>query len=257
MNASRKRGSASPARSGASGLILNKPSDFFKGVCAGLQKGLNLRHARMEGHQVGTREVRYVCEANPVHVLVGEGKPLLAIPLHSTSLQSAWMVVEIEYEVGQPALLQQVSLKVLQGQTTDTAMLCFRAEWDMRDPGSKHAQPHWNVHMPRLTTPSGAPERVETFSEFADRQAPSTFATFVSEENSPVDQSESPLVDEPSSTPAQGFTPEQMHRFHFAMAVDWHGVSKVHSPPSPNPDQMVHWISECAVYVRGQLAFMA
>ncbi|MDP1735550.1 MAG: hypothetical protein Q8L44_14415 [Sulfuritalea sp.] len=246
-------------RTQAVGLIIDRPNDFFKEICSALQKTLDLRHARTECHQVGSREVRYVCEANPVHVN-GLGKPLLALPLHSSEKQSAWLVVEVEYEAGRPALLQQVSLKVLQGPTTDTATLCFRAEWDMRDRASNHAQPHWNVHMPGLVARVAEVQQVEeNFSEFAKRQEEGTFASFAAENDRSLAQaaSASSSAAFPDRSAASGFTSEQMHRFHFAMAVDWHGKTGMHSPALPNPDQMVQWIAECAKYVRGQLAFMA
>lgn len=252
----RKRGQSS-AKQVINGLVLDRPSDFFKKICNVLQKSLGLPFATTQIMQLGTQELHYVRETNPIHVFVTE-KPLPALPLHIGGAQSAWLVVEVECESGKPTILQQVSLKVHQGPTTDATTICFRAEWDMRDPDSDHAQPHWNVHAPTAETHAASEALAQdSFADLIQRQKLDTFASFADEQDrlgtEIVPSSENLLQ---HSVIISGFTSEQMHRFHFAMAVDWHNRSGLHSPQLTNPDQMVQWIAECAKYMKGQFSFM-
>lgn len=254
MIARKRIASKSSLKQSTNGLILNKPNDFFKKVCRALQKSLDLPFATTQCVQIGLRELHYVRETNPI-LIFGTAKPMPALPLYIGE-QSAWLVVEVECKAGQPTELLQVSLKVHQGTTTETANLCFRAEWDMRDPGSDHAQPHWNVHAPVAEIQD---EQVQnSFTDFVNQQELDTFATFSAENKANVTE------EVPSSAhlvrlvqPAVcGFTSDQMHRFHFAMAVDWHGKSGIHSPELVDSDQMVQWIAACASYMKSQFAFM-
>lgn len=172
---------------------------------------------------------------------------------------SIWMVVEIDWELGASALMHHVSLKVHEGQTTETARLCFRAEWDLRDTISEHAQPHWNVHSPTYISAVDATQE-PTFNEFAEHEREDTFVTFSeSAGTSGIAAAES--VGNVGQTDGKHqilghFVPDRMHEFHFAMAVDWHQSTGRHSPKVENPEQIVRWIADCAQYVRNQMAFM-
>lgn len=259
MMAKRKlKKSRSPSKVQVVGLILDDANDFFKRVCSELKKCLGLSYPRTQSICMGTRELRYICDSNPVYVS-GSEKPLPALPLYVGEMQSVWLVIEVECEGGRPAMLQQVSLKAHQGPTTETAELCFRAEWDLRDPGSQHAQPHWNVHVPGLAPSIATLIPQFDFDQFAAQQRQDTFVGFTAEkEYLEIEATHwASLSSVGSIQPATcGFTPDQMHRFHFAMAVGWQDPSGGHSPIMENPDQMVQWIAKCATYVRSQFVFM-
>lgn len=65
-----------------------------------------------------------------------------------------------------------------------------------------------------------------------------------------------PAVGHYSEDPKACFSATRMHHFHFAMAADWHGTTRVHSPPIGDTSQLVHWVAECAKYVKTQVNYM-
>lgn len=184
--------------------------------------------------------------------------------MHALTLYSGetsiWMVVEIDWEHGPTAFMHHVSLKVHEGQTTETARLCFRAEWDLRDTTSEHAQPHWNVHSPtNISATHGTQE--PKFKEFAELEGEDTFMNFSESEGTPSEIAAAKSVGNIGQIDSKDqilgyFIPDRMHQFHFAMAVDWHRSAGMHSPKVENPEQIVSWIAACARYVRDQMAFM-
>lgn len=191
-------------------------------------------------------------------MLMVSGTSMQALTLYSGET-SIWMVVELDWEPGASALMQHISLKVHEGQTTETARLCFRAEWDFRDSTSEHAQPHWNVHSPTAPLAVRATEE-QKFEEFAELQREDTFTAFAaSEGGSLITAAASTGIVSQTDHKDQilgDFTPDRMHQFHFAMAVDWHECTGVHSPKVERPEQIVRWIADCAHYVRDQMTFI-
>ena len=239
------------------GLPVVKPKEFLKLLCNTLKKSLDLSFVRTIEIAKGSRSVCYVCEPVPATLTVS-GTSMHALTLYSGET-SIWMVVEIDWEHGPTALMHHVSLKVHEGQTTETARLCFRAEWDLRDTTSEHAQPHWNVHSPTDISTTHATQE-QKFKEFAELEREDTFMTFAeSEGTSGIAAIKSVGNDDQTDSKDRilgHFISDRMHQFHFAMAVDWHRSAGMHSPKVENPEQIVIWIAACARYVRDQMAFM-
>jgi hypothetical protein len=240
------------------GLLVGRPKEFLKLLCNTLKKSLDLSHVRPIEINKGSRSVCYVSELVPATLTVS-GIPMNALTLYSGET-SIWMVVEIDWEPGATALMHHVSLKVHEGQTTETARLCFRAEWDLRDTTSEHAQPHWNVHSPTDISATHVSQESK-FKEFAELEGEDTFMNFSESEETLSDIAATKLVGDVGQADSKDqilgyFIPERMHRFHFAMAVDWHRTAGMHSPKVENPEQIANWIAACARYVRDQTAFM-
>lgn len=60
----------------------------------------------------------------------------------------------------------------------------------------------------------------------------------------------------PTATPAYGLSAEQMHKFHFAMASSWHLSNGVAGLGISTTQEVVTWISSCALYIKRQFAFV-
>ena len=123
------------------GLQIEHADKFYKDIRAALTASIGSGFLSQTTKQVGVRQLVYIREPSSPTVQGREG-PLPALPLFIDDRQSAWLVVELESEYGKPLVLTHVSLKLWQGTTTEAAHLCFRAEWDVRDSESNHAQPH-------------------------------------------------------------------------------------------------------------------
>jgi hypothetical protein len=233
------------------GFVLNEPKEFFGEVSRRLKVGLGLPYVRLQTYSLTKeRGACYFTETAPI-LLQGEERALPALPLHSANGLQSWVVVEVEYEGGQPAVLQHVSLKVHHGPTIADAVLCFRAEWDVRDADSKHAQPHWNVHaLPFGETASTQPTR--DFLAYALEEGGPTFAEFAAT----AGQGNGGDTEQVAQA-ATGYSAKRMHEFHFAMAVEWSRPGERHSPLVTSADQIASWISGCVLYVRSQLETMA
>lgn len=247
MVASRKKNRERKIAANTPGLLVDRPDEFLKRVRTALTNALGLPFAQLVRIPQGAKETNYICASGAEKVMIG-GKPLNALRL-ITAETSIWMVVEMAWESGKPALMQHVSLKVHEGQTSETAKLCFRAEWDFRDQESEHAQPHWNVHAP--DAPQNGSQEVN-FEAFAKSEESDTFDAFVL-----TDGDSQPANDVVSGHGGQaGYTPEKMHGVHFAMSANWSGLSGSHSPKIDDPEQLVRWIAQCAQYIRGQMTFV-
>lgn len=233
------------------GLQIEDDAKFYKDIRNALTAALNTGFLSQDKKQIGQRQLVYIRQPNSPTIQGREG-PLPALPLFVDDRQSAWLVVELESEYGKPLMLKHVSLKLWQGTTTDAAHLCFRAEWDVRDTESSHAQPHWNVHAPHGTAVVLAQEvNFETFSGLQRTAAMSTFAEF--------QRAEAPIEDRPALTalsPSYGLSVEQMHKFHFAMASNWHMSNGKAGPAINTTQEVVAWISSCALYIKHQFAFV-
>lgn len=232
------------------GLQIEDDEQFYKDIRTALKAALGARVLSQTTKQTGLRQLVYIREPSSPTVLGREG-PLPALALFIDDRQSAWLVVELESEFGAPLMLKHVSLKLWQGMTTEAAHLCFRAEWDVRNSNSSHAQPHWNVHAPQNTGPVQAEE--SNFKAFIRSQQGleiNSFSDFLQAE-----KTESPHVAR-SIAPAHGLSVEQMHRFHFAMAANWHVSNGRASPQISTTDEVVIWISSCAGYIKNQFAFV-
>lgn len=233
------------------GLQIQDDGKFYKDICAALLPVIGPGHLSHSPKPWGQRYLVYIRQPTSP-VVEGREGPVPALQLFLDNRQSAWLVVELESEYGAvPLLLKHVSLKLWQGSTIETAHLCFRAEWDVRDSNSHHAQPHWNVHAPRgLET---APATEDTFRTFSDQelaQEPASFAEFVQAE---VDV----LADEaPIATQDFGLTAQQLHKFHFAMAANWHVNDGRSGPVISSTQEVVNWISSCARYIKHQFTFV-
>lgn len=233
------------------GLQIQDDRKFYKDICAALNPVIGPGHLRLMKMQSGQRCLVYIQQPTSPVVQGREG-PLPALPLFLDNRQSAWLVVELESEYGGgPLMLKHVSLKLWQGSTIEAAHLCFRAEWDVRDSKSSHAQPHWNVHAPRsLET---APATEDNFRYFSDReltQEPASFAEFVKAEVDVVGKAA------PIATQDFGLTARQLHKFHFAMAANWHVNDGKAGPAISSTQEVVNWISSCARYIKHQFTFV-
>jgi hypothetical protein len=60
----------------------------------------------------------------------------------------------------------------------------------------------------------------------------------------------------PTAAPAYGLSVEQMHKFHFAMAANWHMSDGTAGPSINTTQEVVSWISSCALYIKRQFAFV-
>lgn len=234
------------------GLQIEDDEKFYKDICNALAASLGASFHAHKPMGTGRRQRVYIRQPNSPTVLGREG-PLPAMPLFVDDRQSAWLVVEIEseYGKGEPLMLKHVSLKLWQGITADAAHLCFRAEWDMRDTESNHAQPHWNVHAPRGMAAELAPEvdykRFKGLERAADFNLLSDFER--TEAAGAVQQA-------PTAAPAYGLSIEKLHKFHFAMASNWHLPNGTHRPGIGTTQEVVTWISACALYIKRQFAFV-
>lgn len=232
------------------GLQIEDDDTFYKDVRAALTSSLGAKFLTQTTLQTGLRQHVYIREPGSPSVQGREG-PLPALELFIDDRQSAWLVVELESEYGKPLMLQHVSLKLWQGTTIDAAHLCFRAEWDVRDTESNsHAQPHWNVHAPRSMAAALEPEiDFRTFRSL-DQGAEISFADFEKAEAAVASQSG------PIPVPAYGLSVEQMHKFHFAMASNWHLPNGRAGPKISTTQEVVTWIGSCAQYIKHQFAFV-
>lgn len=233
------------------GLQIENDKKFYKDICTALTSSLGANFHVQRPTQIRPgRQCVYIKQPNSPTVQGREGA-LPTLELFSDARQSAWLVVEIESEYGESLMLKHVSLKLWQGATTDAAHLCFRAEWDVRDVESNHAQPHWNVHAPRGTTAELLPDiDFRAFSGLEQTKEVSSFAEFEQAEVAEAAQAE------PISTPAYGLSAEQMHEFHFAMASNWHLSNGTHRPSVSTTQEVVTWISSCALYIKREFEFV-
>jgi hypothetical protein len=232
------------------GLQIENGDQFYKDVRASLTAALGMDFLLQTTKQIGLRELVYIRQPSSPTVLGREG-PLPALPLFIDERQSAWLVVELESEYGKPLMLKHVSLKLWQGTTTEATHLCFRAEWDVRNSESSHAQPHWNVHAPKSVAAVQA-EAID-FNAFVGSQQGEkidNFSDFLqAEEAESID-----VV--PAVTFGYGLSVEQMHKFHFAMAANWHVSTGRAGPTISTTDEVVTWISSCTRYIKNQFAFV-
>ena len=232
------------------GLQIEDGDQFYKDIRTSLTASLGAGFLSQDNKQIGQRQLVYIRQPNSPTVQGREG-PLPALPIFADDRQSAWLVVEIESEYGKPLMLKHVSLKLWQGTTTDAAHLCFRAEWDVRDTKSGHAQPHWNVHAPRGVAAALAPEvNFKAFSGLEQTDEINSFAEFVEAEEADVSPPE------PAAALAYGLSAEQMHKFHFAMASNWHLANGGAGPTISTTEEVVTWINACALYIKHQFAFV-
>src|SRR5690606_7532707 len=114
-----------------------------------------------------------------------------------------------------------------------------------------HAQPHWNVHAPRATAAGLVPEiDFKKFSGLEQAKEVGSFAEF--------ERAETTGVSQPVATMARayGLSAEQMHKFHFAMASDWHSPGGSDGPRINTTQEIVTWINSCALYIKRQFAFV-
>lgn len=231
------------------GLQIEDDDKFYKDIRSALTTSLGTGFLTQTKKQTGLRQLVYIQQPSSPTVQGREGL-IPALPLFSDERQSAWLVVEIESEYGKPLMLKHVSLKLWQGATADSAHLSFRAEWDVRDTKLSHAQPHWNVHAPRGSASELAPEI--DFKAFSGLQAKeiSSFAEF--------EQAQAVVAVQPERTivPTYGLSVEQMHKFHFAMAANWHAPNGTAGPSVSTTQEVVTWISSCALYIKRQFAFV-
>lgn len=232
------------------GLQIEDDKQFYKDIRAALMPVVGTGCLTLMKKQTGQRCLVYIRQPTSP-VIQGREGPIPALPLFLDDRQSAWLVVELESEFGVPLTLKHVSLKLWQGMTIETSHLCFRAEWDVRDSESNHAQPHWNVHAPRGMSETYAPEgNFQTFSDQEQVDSHSSFAEFV--------RAEAAAAAQPAPAAAQNFglSIQQMHKFHFAMAANWHVTNGRAGPPISSTQEVVAWISSCARYIKHQFAFV-
>ena len=208
MSAKAKR-ARSETGGAASGLDIKDAKQFYKSVGNKLTNSLGCQFLTHKASQVGTREIAHIQERNPA-LLPGSEGPLPALEIYSDERLTAWIVIELESESGKPVVLQHVSLKLWQGVTTEAARLCFRAEWDVRDPESKHAQPHWNVHAPHQSTSNAVDEgNFAAFAELERETAPDSFIGFMREASAGGD-GHPPKV---AADRKHGLSADQLHHF--------------------------------------------
>ncbi len=232
------------------GLQIENEEKFYKDIRAALTASLGSGFLSQTTKQVGLRQLVYIRQPDSPTVQGREG-PLPALSLFIDERQSAWLVVEIESEYGKPLMLKHVSLKLWQGTTTEAAHLCFRAEWDVRNSESGHAQPHWNVHAPQGALAAQADEYdFNAFVEVEQGAQVNSFSDFLQAEQAGGTQVAS------GAPPGYGLSVEQLHKFHFAMAANWHDANGRAGPLISTTDEVVAWISSCARYIRSQFAFV-
>ena len=240
-----KKGSKTAGPVASFGLRIDDVRQLRDRTRAVLQSALNVPFTRHVVIGNGRRELCYFTEAKTISV-PGTERNMPALPLQAGPLENVWLVVELELDNGAPATLLQANLKIHQGPTTEAATLRFRAEWDMRDPGSPHAQPHWNIHAPSELN-GLATALPHTFDKFIG-DIKENFATFATQQEL-GSATIAPMA-------AVGFSAIHMHRFHFAMCEDWPMKNVVRRPPAENVDQVVNWIAGCTAYLRSQFHFI-
>lgn len=231
------------------GLQIENGDKFFREVCVALAE--SIESGLLSRTVVSNRREQrvYFREINSPTVHGREGD-LPALSIFRDERQSAWLVVELQSEYERPLILKHISLKLWQGVTTEAAHLCFRAEWDVRNSLSSHAQPHWNIHAPANTFISEASEA--SFDSFVRQHGErgTSFSDFLR-----LDQTDGAPV-APVPTPSYGLSAEHMHKFHFAMAANWHMPDGKPGPAISTTDEVVTWISSCARYIKGQFGFV-
>ncbi len=233
------------------GLQIENGDQFYKDIRHSLTAALGMDGLFQTTKQTGMKQLVYIGEPSSPTVLGREG-PLPTLSLFIDERQSAWLVVELESEYEKPLMLKHVSLKLWQGTTTDAAHLCFRAEWDVRKSDSIHAQPHWNVHAPKSATAIQAEDiDFNAFVRSQQGEKIDTFSDFLQAEEA---ESSNVVPAVPAVTPGHGLSVEQMHKFHFAMAANWHVSNGRAGPTISTTDEVVTWISSCTRYIKSQFA---
>jgi hypothetical protein len=136
-----------------------------------------------------------------------------------------WLGLSIDVRLGHKCHLENVSLVVFEGESSDAAKTpAFRAEWDYTNESaeSKHAQPHWHVYSVIDELAAGNNDAFDPEPKVKD------FKTVGSGTGK---------------------------RFHFAMASQWH-ESKCSHTCHLDFDNVCKWLDGCVDYIRGQFEYL-
>ncbi|WP_265214839.1 hypothetical protein [Herbaspirillum lusitanum] len=232
------------------GLRIQNFSKFMIDSKKRIGNAIGKSHLEHSAFSSGTEEIYYIRTRESLEIQ-GLEKKLLALPIYSWGEQSAWLVVELDFERdGEEYYLTHVSLKLYAGPTMEATKLYFRAEWDPRDNPHRHAQPHWNIHDIAWNSPIAG--NSTNFVDFANAQEPD-FLDIVAQEQGINTQSGQPKGEKKDSDLLS-----QMKKFHFAMAALWHQSNSPDSHVQIATDEktIVNWIAACAGYIKHQLRLL-
>ena len=91
------------------------------------------------------------------------------------------------------------------------------------------------------------------FKAFSGLQYVKEITSFAEFEQAEVAGAVQPTL---TAAPVYGLSVEQMHKFHFAMAANWHMSDGTACPSVSTTQEVVSWISSCALYIKRQFAFV-
>lgn len=215
---------------------------FIRKVASALQKALEQKFVEPRSSDRGSYDLHYFT-TNPPIVLPSELGDVPCIPAESS--HRMWIAVEIR--IGRTGndnkklsehFLEHISIKSYEGEPNYSGKLLFRAEWDARDSGLTHAQPHWNIH-PDSRSPA---TQAAGFQAYVERESSLGFSRWT----------------EPGaiqSSPA-GVPEFERIRMHFALASTWQHTSGTHSCELRSVDDATRWIGGCCTYLKLQFAFL-
>lgn len=225
---------------GGSGLRIRTADvdSLVKNVGTELKAALAQRFVKRKTTDYGSYDIHYFTTVPPVSVPAGQ-ESIPCIPIAIKTFPKMWIAVELRIaRTGDRSrgehFLEHVSIKLVHGEPLTSGEILFRAEWDARDTGMVHAQPHWNIH------------------EEAWRPKPpaSGFATFVEKEKA-LDFHQFGQGSRASKEPTFDHV-----RMHFALASTWHNATGAHSCSLENIDEVTRWIAGCCKYIRSQFTHM-
>ncbi|MGJ7554640.1 hypothetical protein ACSFBI_11600 [Variovorax sp. RB3P1] len=116
----------------------------------------------------------------------------------------------------------------------------------------RHGQPHSNVYAPRGVTAAALATEVDfkTFLGLEQANEVNSFAKFVQAQEANAGPP-SPVV-----APDHGLSVEQLHKFHFARSSNWYVSNGRSGPAISATEEVVTWISSCALHIKHQFAFV-
>lgn len=220
-----------------------KPAEingFKSNVESALQKSLGLRFVKARSTDCGSYDLYYFTTNPPMSVL-SEQRTVPCLPVKNSNR----MLIAVEVKIGRTGerklgehFLEHISIKSYEGEPNNSARLLFRAEWDARDSGLQHAQPHWNIHSDARSSAT----RARGFQDYLEQERAPDFHHWT--ESGAIQSS-------PISLPRF----EQI-RMHFAMASTWQHASGTHSCELQSVDDATRWIGGCCTYLKLQFGFL-
>lgn len=215
----------------AEGLLVSDRSRLAKSLAQSLKHGAGLKHCQpIEIPRAGGSCYEFT-QGAPISVAQRKVFELL-----QGDLQTYWLGLKVDFvhETKWGDLLTHASIALFCGASPQSALPLFRAEWDPREKGSGHAQPHWNLQREILRRDLAVPSR---FSPEEFQQS----------------RWQAPGEEIALETGGNQSSLDWMCDFHFAMSSTWHASDGQHSPCRATEELLRCWVRGCVEYIRAQL----